>query len=105
MARKPGPRPMRGSPISYTAVSAPPEDLTFLMLYSGEGQVSRGTRNVIARLLKLDEDAPAMMRQAQWITQRAEELLKADGKEATQRQIYRFISDNLPRLLADWEER
>lgn len=101
---RPGPRPRFGTPISGTGITAPPEDLIFLMLYAPDGKTSVGVRNAIYQLLKLDEAAPALMRQAQWMARRAEELLREEGEEVTQKATYRYVADNYNRILADWQE-
>lgn len=100
---KPGPRPRYGTPVSGTGITAPPEDLIFLMLYAPDGKTSVGVRNAIYQLLKLDEAAPALMRQAQWMAKRAEELLREEGEEVTQKATYRYVADNYNRILADWQ--
>lgn len=91
--------------MSGTAITAPPEDLIFLMLYAPDGKTSVGVRNAIIQLLKLDDAAPALMRQAQWMTRRAEELLRAEGEEVTQKATYRYVADHYMYILADWQER
>ena len=102
---KPGPRPRYGTPVSGTGITAPPEDLIFLMLYAPDGKTSVGVRNAIYQLLKLDEAAPPLMRQAQWMAKRAEELLREGGEEVTQKATYRYAANNYNRILADWQEQ
>lgn len=101
---KPGPRPRYGTPISGTGITAPPEDLIFLMLYGDDGKTSVGVRNAIYQLLRLDEAAPPLMQQAQWMAKRAEELLRAQGEEVTQKATYRYATSHYRRLLADWQD-
>lgn len=102
---KPGPRPARGSPMPRTAFTAMPEEVIFLMLYGGDGTISRGVRAAIASALKLDRNAAPLMAKAMWMIQRAEQKLQESGQEATQQAIYRYAADNYVYILADWEER
>ena len=101
---KPGPRPRFGTPISGTGITAPPEDLIFLMLNAPDGKTSVGARNIIRKLIELDADAPPLMQQAQWMARRAEELLLEGGEEVTQKAVYRYVADHYLRLIAGWQE-
>lgn len=67
--------------------------------------MSMGIRTAIVRLMKLDKNAAALMKQAQWMTRRAEQLLRDGGEDVSQKAIYRYIAENYLRVLADWEEQ
>lgn len=96
--KKTGRRPKSGSRMPSTAISAPVEDLIFLMLL-GDGEVSGGIRQAIGRLQK-EEDGAARMRQAARIRGRIEAILKADGnQDVKQVDIYRHVTQHFHELL------
>lgn len=97
MSNKVGRRPRRGTPMPNTAITAAVEELVFLMLM-GDGTISQGIQRSISRLVDSDPESAARMRQVVEIRDRAVKVL---GEDATQKQLYSYITANYWELAAD----
>lgn len=100
---KAGRRSRGGTPAPSTAVTGTVEELIFLMLMGG-GTLSQGMQLVIRRIIKDDEEADGMMRQAIWMRDKVAELLQKEGskEQVAQRDIYRYITSHYWELVEEY---
>lgn len=102
---KRGRRPRGRTPMPATTITALTDELTFLMILGG-GATSLGAQQAVSRLVKLDEEAADLYKQAIWMRERAEEELKRQGQSTlSQADVYKHISANYFRMADEWKSQ
>lgn len=98
---KVGRRPRRGTRMPSTAITAAIEELVFMMLL-GDGTASLGVQRSVG-LLK--ESHELQMRQALWMRDQAEEVLKKENPEVEVQQtdMYKYVTGNYWELVEKWK--
>lgn len=98
-----GRRARYGTRMPSTAITASAQELTFLILM-GEGTLSQGIQKSVGRLVAGDPEAGELMRQAIWMNERAEELLRGNNarEEVKQTDAYRYIVDHYWELVEEF---
>lgn len=103
MGSRGGRRPRRGTRMPATAITAAVEELVFLMLLA-DGNASRGVQKAV-EMLKNNDDAAGVMRQAIWMREQAEAALRKSGSdgEVQQTDMYKYITANYWELVEGWK--
>lgn len=99
-----GRRPRRGTRMPATTITAATEELVFLMLM-GDGNASLGVQKAVG-LLKDVDGMVGVMRQAVWMRDQAEAVLRKDGsgEEVQQVDMYKYITANYWELVEGWKK-
>ena len=91
---KTGRRARRGTPMPTTSVSAATDELVFLILL-GKGGLSTGIQEAVQQLIRLDDNAAAIMAEAHRLIAEAEKHLPKDEfGRVPQKATYLYVTQN-----------
>lgn len=99
--RKPGRRPLAGSPMVRSAFTANVEHIVFLRLYSRNDTVSQGIQFAADLAMDDGKEGRETKKQTDWMIHQAKDVV---GEDATQKELYDWIWTQWDSLLHQYKD-